>query len=111
MAELCCHAVQWVVVRVFVSGRAPYNTQVDRIIICMHGVMELYITQASRCHGYCLPPPVVHRCMFASNFPVDRVNVSFSKLMEVQHAVVNGYTQDEQAHYFGGLARRIYRLD
>lgn len=55
--------------------------------------------------------PVVHRCMFASNFPVDRVNASFSKLMEVQRAVVSEYTEEEQAGYFGGLARRIYQLD
>ena len=49
--------------------------------------------------------------MFASNFPVDRVNVSFSKLMELQHKLVSGYTPDEQANYFGELAKRIYKLN
>ena len=67
--------------------------------------------------GFWLPwllfttPPLMCRCMFASNFPVDRVNVSFSKLMELQHALVRGYTPEEQATYFGGLAKKIYKLD
>ena len=55
--------------------------------------------------------PVVHRCMFASNFPVDRVNATFSQLMEVQRELVSAYTQEEQAGYFGGVARRVYKLD
>ena len=49
--------------------------------------------------------------MFASNFPVDRVNATFSQLMEVQRELVSAYTQEEQAGYFGGLARRVYKLD
>ena len=49
--------------------------------------------------------------MFASNFPVDHVNVTFSQLMEVQRELVSAYTEEEQAGYFGGLARRVYKLD
>ena len=49
--------------------------------------------------------------MFASNFPVDKIDVSFQDLMEVHKAITKDYTKDEQESYFGLLAKRVYQLE
>ena len=48
--------------------------------------------------------------MFASNFPVDKVNVTFDQLMSVHYQLTEDYTDKERELYFGGLAKEIYKL-
>jgi len=50
------------------------------------------------------------RCMFASNFPVDRLYSSFATLYEAFETIVAGFSAAEQHALFAGNARRIYRL-
>ncbi len=53
----------------------------------------------------------VERCMFASNFPVDRLYGSFDSLFDAFALLVADFTGAEQRRLFGGTASRIYRLD
>jgi predicted TIM-barrel fold metal-dependent hydrolase len=50
------------------------------------------------------------RCMFASNFPVDRLYSSFDVLYDAFAELVGDFTPTEQRGLFGGNAVRLYRL-
>ncbi|HWU79340.1 MAG TPA: amidohydrolase family protein [Caulobacter sp.] len=52
----------------------------------------------------------VERCMFASNFPVEKVHGSFGAFYAAYDAITAGFSHDEREALFAGTARRIYRL-
>jgi predicted TIM-barrel fold metal-dependent hydrolase len=52
----------------------------------------------------------VERCMFASNFPVDRLHASYRAVWEAFAQVTAAFSPDEQAALFRANARRVYRL-
>lgn len=53
-----------------------------------------------------------HRCMFESNFPVDKQGCSYTVLWNAFQKICTmaGYSEDEQSDLFSGTARRFYRL-
>jgi len=62
---------------------------------------------------WCLDTFGVDRCMFESNFPVDKVSCSALVLWNAfkRIAADAGCTDDEKQALFAGNARRVYRLD
>ncbi len=50
------------------------------------------------------------RCMFESNFPVDRLSISYAVLWNGLKKIAAGYSEQEQAALFAGTASRIYRI-
>ena len=52
----------------------------------------------------------VDRCMFESNFPVDKVTCSYTVLWNAFKRLVADYSADEKARLFHGTATRVYRL-
>jgi predicted TIM-barrel fold metal-dependent hydrolase len=52
----------------------------------------------------------IERCMFASNFPVEKVHGSFGAFYAAYDAITAGFSHDEREALFAGTARRIYRL-
>ena len=50
------------------------------------------------------------RCMFESNFPVDKQSFSYDSLWNAFKLLTTGYSPDERALLFAGTARRVYRL-
>ena len=50
------------------------------------------------------------RCMFESNFPVDRVSVSYPVLWNFFKKLAHGASENEKAALFSGTARRVYGL-
>lgn len=50
------------------------------------------------------------RCMFESNFPVDRLSLSYHVLWNGLKKIAANYSDDDQNLMFSGTARRIYRL-
>lgn len=50
------------------------------------------------------------RCMFESNFPVDRLAISYTVLWNALKRLASQYTQSEQAAMFSGTAKRVYSL-
>ena len=51
------------------------------------------------------------RCVFASNFPVDRMNVSFSDVIACLQPIMQRYTPEERDKYFSGNAKKFYGLE
>ena len=51
------------------------------------------------------------RCMFESNFPVDRMSLSYRVLWNGLKKLVRGCSNAERDALFAGTATRVYRLD
>lgn len=50
------------------------------------------------------------RCMFESNFPVDRLSISYRTLWNGLKKIAADYPEDAQAALFSGTARKVYKL-
>ncbi|MGE3328195.1 MAG: amidohydrolase [Acidimicrobiia bacterium] len=50
------------------------------------------------------------RCMFESNFPMDRRSLSYRTLWNAFKKIAAGCSPDEKADLFAGTARRVYNL-
>lgn len=50
------------------------------------------------------------RCMFESNFPVDRMSLSYPVLWNALKKIAAGYSEDEQDAMFYRTAARVYRI-
>jgi predicted TIM-barrel fold metal-dependent hydrolase len=51
------------------------------------------------------------RCMFESNFPVDRGTCDYATLWNAFKRLASGYSPAEKEALFSGTARRVYRLE
>lgn len=52
----------------------------------------------------------VERCMFASNFPIDKLFSSYADVFEAFREITRGYSHDERRALFHDNAARYYRL-
>ena len=64
---------------------------------------RLYYLHAIECFG-------PERCMLESNFPVDKLSISYAVLWNGLKKLVADFSEDEQEALFSGTARRVYRL-
>ncbi len=71
--------------------------------------MELAESIAPLCH-FCIDAFGPNRCMFESNFPVDKISYSYNVLWNAFKRVAQSYSPDERAALFQKNAARIYRL-
>lgn len=51
------------------------------------------------------------RCLFESNFPVDRETLPYGVLWNALQKIAVGYSDGEQDRLFAGTARHVYRFD
>jgi L-fuconolactonase len=51
------------------------------------------------------------RCLFESNFPVEKMGIGWVALWNAFKRIAAGAGPDERRALFAGTARRIYRLD
>jgi predicted TIM-barrel fold metal-dependent hydrolase len=51
------------------------------------------------------------RCMFESNFPVDKMGIGYAALWNAFKRIVAGASADEKRDLFAGTATRAYRLE
>jgi L-fuconolactonase len=61
--------------------------------------------------SYCIEQFGPDRCMFESNFPVDKVSFSHHVLYNAFKRFSNGYSLSERAALFHDTAARAYRID
>ena len=61
--------------------------------------------------GHCLEQFGPERCMFESNFPVDKVSFSYNVLYNAFKLVSKGYSAADRAAMFHDTAARIYRIE
>ena len=66
-------------------------------------LQERYFKHAIDCFG-------PERCMFESNFPVDKLSISYHVMWNGMKKIAASYTDAEQHQMFYGTAERIYRL-
>ena len=50
------------------------------------------------------------RCMFASDFPTDRLYAGFERQMDAYDEITSGFSDDERHALFAGNAERLYRI-
>ncbi|MDA1257250.1 MAG: amidohydrolase family protein [Chloroflexi bacterium] len=60
---------------------------------------------------YCIEKFGVDRCMFESNFPVDKVSSSYTVLWNAFKRMTEGFSAAERSSLFRDTAVRTYRLD
>jgi L-fuconolactonase len=60
---------------------------------------------------FCIDTLGPTRCMFESNFPVDRLAVGYTVLWNAFQKMAAPYSNEEQDALFAGTARRVYRLE
>jgi predicted TIM-barrel fold metal-dependent hydrolase len=60
---------------------------------------------------YCIEQFGPNRCMFESNFPVDKVSFSYHVMYNAFKRLSKGYSADERAAMFHDTAARVYRVD
>ena len=51
------------------------------------------------------------RCMFASNFPVSSLKISFNDLYNNYYKIVKNFTSSEKKDLFYNTALKVYKLD
>ncbi len=69
-----------------------------------------FVEQQARYYHHTIECFGPDRCMFESNFPVDRMSLSYHVLYNGLKKIAARYTDSEQAAMFAGTARRVYRL-
>jgi predicted TIM-barrel fold metal-dependent hydrolase len=60
--------------------------------------------------NYCIEQFGPDRCMFESNFPVDKVSYSYTVLYNAFKRLSAGYSPSERAAMFHDTATRVYRI-
>jgi len=61
--------------------------------------------------NYCIDQVGPERCMFESNFPVDKVSFSYNVMYNAFKRLSSGYSESERAALFHDTAVRVYRID
>jgi predicted TIM-barrel fold metal-dependent hydrolase len=61
-------------------------------------------------YEHCIEQFGAKRCMFESNFPVDKVSVSYNVLWNAFKRIAAGCSAEEKAHLLHDTAARVYRL-
>jgi L-fuconolactonase len=59
---------------------------------------------------YCIEKFGVDRCMFESNFPVDKISFSYNVCWNAFKLLTRGFTATERSRLFHDTAARVYRL-
>ncbi len=67
-------------------------------------------TATRRYHLHAIEKFGVQRCMFESNFPVDKLSCSYAVLWNSFKRIVADFSPDEKAALFHDTATRVYRL-
>ncbi|MFK7899013.1 MAG: amidohydrolase [Myxococcota bacterium] len=50
------------------------------------------------------------RCLFGSNFPIDRLAANYAEVWDVYRAAISGFSEDEQRAMLRENAERVYRV-
>lgn len=70
-----------------------------------------FATAQSRWYDHAIACFGPERCMFESNFPVDRQSISYRTLWNGLKKIAANYPDADQDLMFSGVAREVYRLD
>jgi len=68
------------------------------------------VTAQRRYYDHALSAFGADRCLFESNFPVDKLSVSYDVLWNAFKKIVAGASEDDKHALFYGTAARVYRI-
>ncbi len=71
---------------------------------------EEFVEAQARYYNHTIECFGANRCMFESNFPVDRWSLSYPVLWNGLKKIAARYSEEEQHAMFWGTANRVYRL-
>jgi L-fuconolactonase len=71
---------------------------------------DALVAAQNRYYQYAIEQFGPARCMFESNFPVDKVSISYPVLWNAFKKMVAGYSEAEKDAMFYGTAKRVYKL-
>ena len=74
------------------------------------GSEDLAVALAPLMH-YCIEQFGPERCMFESNFPVDKISYSYNVVYNAFKRLSTGYSAAERTAMFHDTAARVYRID
>ena len=73
------------------------------------------VARSLRGRGFCLETCIelfgADRCMFESNFPVEKMGIGWAALWNALKRIAAGASAEEKRALFSGTARRAYRLE
>jgi predicted TIM-barrel fold metal-dependent hydrolase len=69
-----------------------------------------FVATQSRYYLHMIECFTPERCMFESNFPVDKLSISYPVLWNGLKKIVQDFSEDEKNALFHGTATRVYRL-
>jgi predicted TIM-barrel fold metal-dependent hydrolase len=72
---------------------------------------EAFVAAQERWYHHAIDCFGPDRCMFESNFPVDRASLDYDVLWNAFKLIAAGYDEAEQQAMFSGTATRVYGLD
>ena len=72
--------------------------------------VDTFVAAQERWYHHAIETFGPERCMFESNFPVDKLSLDYGTYWDAMAVIAAGTASDEQAAMFAGTARRIYRL-
>lgn len=72
--------------------------------------VETFLAAQERWYHHAIERFRPERCMFESNFPVDRWSLDYGVYWEAMAGIAGRYSAAEQAAMFAGTARRVYSL-
>jgi len=91
--------------------------QMRRLAAFDYGATDLPPPSSEQLAGYwrpymetCIELFGARRCMFESNFPVEKVGTGYAVLWNAFKRIAAGASADEKHELFAGTARRFYRL-
>jgi len=59
---------------------------------------------------HCIEAFGVERCLFGTNWPVDRLYSSYGDVLSAYDAIIADFSHDERVALFSGNAERVYRI-
>ncbi|MDG2113086.1 MAG: amidohydrolase family protein [Actinomycetota bacterium] len=103
-------AHEHVVVKVGGIGMSVYGAGFNKLDVAPGS--EQVAARWSEDIRHCIDTFGPDRCMFESNFPVDKAGCSYTVLFNAFQRIADegGYTAEERASLFAGTARRFYRV-
>jgi predicted TIM-barrel fold metal-dependent hydrolase len=72
--------------------------------------VEAFVAAQARWYHHAIEHFGPERCMFESNFPVDKLSVDYATYWAAMDVIAGQYEPHERAAMFAGTARRVYRL-
>ena len=109
----------------FLPDRKPFPTVVPLTATVDHVIQEVLrnhkqakppsseeLAAATRVYyDHCIETFGADRCLFESNFPVDKVTCSYNVLWNTFKRIASGCSADEKAALFHDTAARVYRIE